>query len=100
MPSFGGGGGASLTEGQIAAVLSQRKVQLRRACWERIENHDSAVKVQATVSIDGSGRVSAVDATGTDAAVTGCIRQQLKEWQFPATGAPTTATLPFSFISQ
>jgi hypothetical protein len=100
MPSFGGGGGASLTEGQIAGVLAQRKIQLRRACWERIENHDTAVKVQATVNIDGAGRVSSVDATGTDATVAACIRQQIKEWQFPATGAPTTATLPFSFISQ
>lgn len=100
MPSFGGGGGASLTEGQIAAVLSQRKIQLRRACWERIENHEAAVKVQATISIEGSGRVSNVDAQGTDAAVTACIRQQIKEWTFPATGAPTTATLPFSFVSQ
>lgn len=99
MPSFGGGG-ASLTEGQIAGVLAQRKVQLRRACWERIENHEAAVKVQATISIDGAGRVSSVDAQGTDAAVTACIRQQIKEWPFPATGAPTTATLPFSFVSQ
>jgi predicted Zn finger-like uncharacterized protein len=99
MPSFGGGG-ASLTEGQIAAVLSQRKVQLRRACWERIENHEAAVKVLATIAIDGTGRVSSVDAQGTDAAVTACIRQQIKEWPFPATGAPTTATLPFSFVSQ
>jgi predicted Zn finger-like uncharacterized protein len=97
-PAFGGG--SSLTEGQIAMVLSQRKIQLRRACWERIENHDSSVKVQATVNIEGSGRVSSVDATGTDAAVTACIRQQIKEWTFPATGAQTTATLPFSFVSQ
>ncbi len=98
-PSFGGGG-ASLTEGQIAMVLSQRKIQLRRACWERIENHDTAVKVLATVNIEGNGRVSSVDASGSDAAVTACIRQQIKEWAFPATGAPTTATLPFSFVSQ
>ena len=72
-------------------VLSQRKIQLRRACWERIENHDTAVKVLATVNIEGNGRVSSVDASGSDAAVTACIRQQIKEWAFPATGAPTTA---------
>lgn len=100
MPSFGGGGGASLTEGQIAGVLAQRKIQLRRACWERIENHEAAVKVQATINIEGTGRVSSVEAQGSDAAVAACIRQQIKEWTFPATGAPTTATLPFSFVSQ
>ncbi len=101
-PSMGSsfGGGASLTEGQILQVLASRKIQLRRVCWERLENHDSAVKVTATVSIDGSGRVQSVEATGSDTAVTNCIRNQIRDWTFPASGAATTAALPFSFLSQ
>ena len=98
--SFGSAGGSSLTEGQISMVLAQRKMQLKRACWERTEHNEGAVTVRATLNIEGDGRVSSIDATGTDPAVTACIRHLLKEWTFPATGAPTTATLPFSFVTQ
>jgi hypothetical protein len=93
-------GDAPLSEKDIALVLSQRKIQLRRACWENIDNHEANVRVLATVRIETTGYVGSVDATGTDTAVTNCIRRQLREWRFPTAGAPTTATLPFSFVSQ
>lgn len=98
--SAGNSGGSSLSEDQIRSVLNQHSLSVRRNCWERGGSQQSSVAVTATIRVSGSGNVSSVSADGNDPAVSKCIENAIRGWQFPATGGQSTVKIPFKFVRQ
>ncbi len=94
------GGGSSLTASQIEGVVANRKLGVRRQCWDKITNHPPSVKVVARVNVNGSGTVTNVSTDGNDPVVAKCIEGQVRGWTFPPTGASSTVDIPFTFLSQ
>ena len=91
------GVGSSPTTGQIADVVRAHAVEVRQQCWD---NHDSSPTTDTEnveITIDDTGHVTRVRASGSDPATAQCLERAIREWQFPSAGAPTTVKVPFRF---
>lgn len=103
-PAVGTGGGqgpgGSLTSDQIEAVVRSHQTGVKRTCWERSGSQLSAVNVTAHLTIGPTGTVSSAEVDGNDPVVAKCIENQVKTWQFPATGSTSQANIPFHFLRQ
>ncbi|WP_394829952.1 GYF domain-containing protein [Pendulispora albinea] len=94
------GGGASLSEEQIRAVMNQHSAGVRRNCWERGQAQQSVVSVTVHMTINGQGQVTSASSDGNEPAIAKCIETSVRSWQFPATGGPSTVNIPFKFVRQ
>ncbi|WP_394837878.1 zinc-ribbon domain-containing protein [Pendulispora rubella] len=95
------GGGGSLTEDQIRAVLNQHSLGVRRNCWERGSTGQvSSVNVGVRIVVNGQGQVTSANADGNDPAIAKCIETSVRSWTFPATGGTSTVNIPFKFVRQ
>lgn len=105
-PSAGPGGGtAGAAAGTMDAATVQRIVRerspaVKRACWDRGGDQKSSAKVTVAITVGGNGHVDNASATGDDPVITKCIENQVRNWQFPATGSSTTVNVPFVFVRQ
>jgi predicted Zn finger-like uncharacterized protein len=100
LQGHGGVSGTSLTQPQIEEVLRAHQLGVRRTCWERGASNSASANVTVQIKIGGNGQVTDANANGNDAVVGKCIEGDVKHWQFPPTGAPTTVNIPFHFVRQ
>lgn len=98
-PSGGPGGG--LDQAGVERVVAGHRQGVKRTCWERGgTDQKSSVNVTVTANVASNGSVASTSSTGDDPVVAKCIESQVKTWQFPAPGAPTTINIPFKFVRQ
>ena len=98
-PSSGTGGG--LDQAGVERVVAGHRQGVKRTCWERGgQDQKSSVNVTVTANVASNGSVASTSSTGDDPVVAKCIESQVKTWQFPAPGAPTTINIPFKFVRQ
>lgn len=105
-PSAGPGGGASGPAGgtmdaaTVQRIVRERSPGVKRACWDRGGDQKTSAKVTVAITVGGNGHVDNATATGDDPVITKCIENQVRNWQFPATGSSTTVNVPFVFVRQ
>jgi hypothetical protein len=106
-PNGGPGGGAagssgsSLTGSAIESVVRSHAAGVKRTCWERGANQEASENVTVRVVIGGSGAVqSASSSGGSDPAMSKCIENSVRSWQFPPSGGTTNVDIPFHFVRQ
>lgn len=111
-PVASGDQGVARSEGLDSAAIS-RTVQthspgVKRSCWQpalnsRSPNAPSSARVVVTINVAPSGQVRGVQTSGDPKGYPGlasCISGRVAAWQFPASGGPTTAKVPFVFAAQ
>ena len=105
-PSVRSGGGgpsagtAALSGSEIEAVVNNRKVGVKRTCWDRNSSSLASANVTCHVTIAANGTVQSSQADGSDPVVAKCIETQVKSWTFPPSSGPTQVNLPFHFVRQ
>lgn len=106
-PNGGPGGGAagssgsSLTGSAIESVVRSHAAGVKRTCWERGANQEASENVTVRVVIGSSGAVqSASSSGGSDPAMSKCIENSVRSWQFPPSGGTTNVDIPFHFVRQ
>jgi hypothetical protein len=108
-PAIGGAAaGAPLEATDIQLTVGRYKSSVKRGCWEpatstRTPGSPSTARIELTVGIASSGRVSSVVSSGDPRGYRGlarCIEGRVRGWQFPASGSPTTTRIPFVFATQ
>jgi hypothetical protein len=92
--------GQCFTEGQVAQVIGQHQVAIRRACWERNSSSKSSVNVSVSLTIGPDGSAQGVSASGDDPAVAHCIENDVRNWRFPNMGCSQKIAVPFKFVRQ
>jgi hypothetical protein len=63
----------------------------------------SSAKVTAQITVDASGRVQSVTASGAPRGYPGlahCIEEAVKGWTFPRSFGETVTNVPFMFVGQ
>lgn len=97
----GGGGGGGLDANAVQNVVRSRAPGVKRTCWERGGgDQKSSANVTVAVNVAPNGSVSSASATGDDPVIAKCIENQVRGWQFPPPGSPTTVNIPFHFVRQ
>ena len=103
-PSPGGpgpSGGGTMDQAAVERVVASHRQGVKRTCWERAggdQKPATSVTMNATVGPDG--RVQSASSSGDDPVVAKCIENQVKSWQFPASGSTTPIQIPFKFVRQ
>ncbi|MFO0756917.1 MAG: GYF domain-containing protein [Byssovorax sp.] len=103
-----GAAGGQLSAGEIQGVVTRNQPLIRRRCWQpaldgRPPNGPNSARVSGTINIAPNGSVTSATASGAEKDFPGlssCIAAQMKNWKFPASGAPSTAAVPFYFAGQ
>ncbi|MCA9603825.1 MAG: AgmX/PglI C-terminal domain-containing protein, partial [Myxococcales bacterium] len=89
-----------LTAEQISSVVTKNKAQLQQ-CYSRSLRGvaaTSAIRVNVTLRIGGSGRVTSVTIAGADLpGLSTCMQSAVKKWVFPASGQESATAFPIVF---
>ncbi|MEO8179184.1 MAG: AgmX/PglI C-terminal domain-containing protein, partial [Deltaproteobacteria bacterium] len=107
-PGAGAAAGPGLEATAIQRTVRKYSPAVRQNCWQRALNAraagvPSSAKVTATITVDASGRVQAVSATGAPRGYPGlahCIEEAVKGWAFPRSMGETVTNVPFVFVGQ
>ncbi len=102
-PTGGGAGssGSSLSGSAIESVVRSHAAGVKRTCWERGANQEASENVTVRVVIGGGGAVQSASASGgSDPAMSKCIENSVRSWQFPPSGGTTNVDIPFHFVRQ
>jgi serine/threonine protein kinase len=100
--------GPGLDATAIQRTVRKYSPAVRQNCWQRALNArapgvPSSAKVTAQITIDPSGRVSSVTASGAPrgyAGLANCIEDAVKGWTFPRSSGETVTNVPFMFVGQ
>lgn len=94
------GNGEGLTEQQLRNVLGNNQPGLRR-CYEisiRGLGNPPTVRLDVSVTIELTGRVTNVSATGGElSSLRGCVEAAVRRWRFPSSGADSQTRFPVLF---
>jgi predicted Zn finger-like uncharacterized protein len=107
-PGAGAGTGPGLEATAIQRTVRKYSPAVRQNCWQRALNArapgvPSSAKVTATITVDSSGHVQSVTATGAPRGYPGlahCIEEAVKGWSFPRSLGETVTNVPFMFVGQ
>jgi hypothetical protein len=104
-PSAAGGGpsgysGTPLTSDQLQSIVQQHQVAVRRQCVDKGAGTVAASNETVQITIGPNGSVSSAVASGNDPVTGHCLENEIKRWQFPATGTTATVAVPFKFVRQ
>lgn len=103
------GGGGALGAAEAEGVVARNSPRVRRACWDqqvaaRPSDAPRSVKVNVTVKVAPSGKVSSATASGGNEkyypGLTSCVQSAVSGWSFPTSGEGGTFNVPFSFNAQ
>jgi hypothetical protein len=100
--------GAGLDATAIQRTVRKYSPAVRQNCWQRALNArapgvPSSAKVTAQITVDASGRVQSVTASGAPRGYPGlahCIEEAVKGWTFPRSFGETVTNVPFMFVGQ
>jgi TonB family protein len=92
----------------IQRTVHKYSPAVRQGCWQpalnaRGSSAPSSAKVTATITVDASGHVQAVTASGAPSGYPGlarCVEQAVRGWTFPRSRGDTTTRVPFVFVGQ
>ena len=112
-PRAGTGSSSAAAGPGLEAMAIQRTVRkyspaVRQDCWQpalnaRASSVSSSAKISAAITVDASGRVQSVTASGAPSGYPGlahCIEQAVRGWTFPRSGGETLTHVPFVFVGQ
>jgi len=107
-PGAAAGTGPGLEATAIQRTVRKYSPAVRQNCWQRALNArapgvPSSAKVTATITVDSSGHVQSVTATGAPRGYPGlahCIEEAVKGWAFPRSLGETVTNVPFMFVGQ
>jgi hypothetical protein len=107
-PGAGASAGPGLEATAIQRTVRKYSPAVRQNCWQRALNArapgvPSSAKVTATITVDASGRVQSVTASGAPRGYPGlahCIEEAVKGWAFPRSLGETVTNVPFMFVGQ
>ena len=94
---------AGLGEGDIAAVVKERKPAVRRICFEALASEQTdavRARITARIRIDARGIVISSTAMGAEEMPTlaPCVARELGRWRFPFSDDETLVQIPFVFV--
>ena len=96
-------GGASFDMGKVMGVVKQQDhTNAIKSCYERALKRDDRLRqgrleIEVTVGEMGSVKRVKIDPPTDFGGASGCIRDSVRRWRFPATGAEYTFSFPFIF---
>jgi predicted Zn finger-like uncharacterized protein len=93
-------GGGSVTGEQVSQVVALHRPGVSRGCWDRNPTAKPAVNVTVSLTVAADGSAQNVSSVGDDASVAKCIENDVRNWRFPASGAPQKIAIPFKFVRQ
>jgi len=107
-PGSGVAGGIGLDATAIQRTVRRYSPAVRQNCWQRALNArapgvPSSAKVTATITVEPTGRVQSVSASGAPRGYPGlahCIEDAVKGWMFPRSAGETVTNVPFMFVGQ
>ncbi|MBW2461307.1 MAG: zinc-ribbon domain-containing protein [Deltaproteobacteria bacterium] len=95
--------GRQLTSDQLRGTITSNRRSLQR-CYElaiRGAGQPPTIRLDVEVTIAGSGRVTRVNASGSDfGGMKACLESNVRRWRFPAGGATTQTQFPVVFQPQ
>jgi hypothetical protein len=107
-PGSGAAAGSGLEATAIQRTVRKYSPAVRQNCWQRALNArapgvPSSAKVTATITVDISGKVQSVTASGAPRGYPGlahCIEEAVRGWTFPRSLGETVTNVPFVFVGQ
>ncbi|HVZ36717.1 MAG TPA: PEGA domain-containing protein, partial [Polyangiaceae bacterium] len=98
--------GDTLDPQVVERTVRSHNASLRDGCWQRAlrgrrATDPTSARISAQISVDPSGRVQSVVASGAPAAFPDlgrCIEEDIRYWRFPSARAGTTVNASFAFV--
>lgn len=89
-----------MDQAAVERVVASHRSGVKRSCWERVADQKSSVNVTVNATVGPQGNVTSASSSGDDPVVAKCIENQVRGWQFPASGSSTPIVIPFKFVRQ
>lgn len=85
-------------EADVQHAVEELTPQLRRECWDGRPSNAAEATVSLDVSVDRSGNVTRVVASGSDDALAACVAQRIGKMRLSEGDSATKIVIPFRFV--